>query len=476
MVRSVPRRRFLQGLALAALAAPLAAACAPAPAPTPTPAPAPTPTPAAPTPTPAAKPAQPTPTPAAQPTPTARPAAALQGARLHLLWWTSFVPEEDKWFKETLVATWARPNGVELTVELVSGNEVQPKVVAALQAGAGPDITILQWTWPHLYAEKLHDVSDIAEKIGNEGGGWYEALKQNSFVQGKWRAVPFGILGNAIVYRESWMREGSGAERFPTDWDEYTKVGEAVKKKKGVFVGQALGHSFGDPPTFVYPFLWSYGGAETDPERTRVTINSPETEAALVAFKKWFDAVADPQCLSWDDSSNNRAYLASQIWATLNGASIYVAAQKQAPDIAKDSNHALLPKGPKGQFMLALPFAAGIPSYVKNPEPARQFLTYLMSPATFADFMKQGKGYTQAPYRKGETPEMWPTTDPKMEPYKQVGNLSKWYGYPAPPSPAATEVGSKYIIVDMFAKVVQGENPKAVMQWAEGELKRIHKL
>src|SRR5438093_4354528 len=68
--------------------------------------------------------------PAAAPAP-ASPAASpsgpvqLKGSKVNLLHWTSFVPDEDKWFKETLVADWAKPNGVDLTVELVSANEAQ---------------------------------------------------------------------------------------------------------------------------------------------------------------------------------------------------------------------------------------------------------------------------------------------------------------------------------------------------------------
>src|SRR5581483_6949001 len=50
--------------------------------------------------------------------------AVLKGTKLHLLSWSSFVPAEDQWFKETLVNEWATPNGVELTIELVSANDV----------------------------------------------------------------------------------------------------------------------------------------------------------------------------------------------------------------------------------------------------------------------------------------------------------------------------------------------------------------
>jgi multiple sugar transport system substrate-binding protein len=401
-------------------------------------------------------------------------AVQLKGTKVHLLHWTSFVPDEDKWFKETLQSDWAKPNGVDLTVELVSANEAQPKIVAALQAGGGPDVMLLQWTWAHLYADKLSDVSDVAETIGTDGGGYYDLAKQNAQVQGTWRAVPFGFLGNAEHHRDSALK-ASGANSFPMTWSDLAKLGADIKAKTKLFFGQAVGHSFGDPPTFVLPFLWSFGGSETDETGKKIAVNSAATRDALVAFKDLFDRAADPQCLSWDDSSNNRSYAAKQIWATLNGASIYLTALKDDPDLAKDTQMALLPSGPKGQFALGVPFQYAIPKYVKDPGPARELVSYIMSPKTYGGFMKAGKGYTLAPYKKGEG-ELWPSSDPKLDLFKKIGSVSKWYGYPAAPSPAAAESGSKYILVDMFAKAAQGESPESAMSWAEGELKKVYKL
>jgi multiple sugar transport system substrate-binding protein len=414
------------------------------------------------------------PAPATAPSASPSGPVVLKGTKVNLLHWTSFVPDEDKWFKETLVNDWAKPNGVDLTVELVSANEAQPKIVAALQASGGPDVMLLQWTWAHLYADKLSDVGTVAEKVGSDGGGFYDAMKQNAQVQGVWRAVPFGLLGNAMHHRESVLKQ-AGADKFPATWSDLTKVGADARAKSKLFLGQAMGHSFGDPPTFLQPFLWSYGGSETDETGKKIAVNSAATKDALVAFKDLFDKTADPQCLSWDDSSNNRAYAAKQIWATLNGASIYLTAVKADPDLAKDTLLALLPAGPKGQFLLGVPFQYAIPKYVKDPGPARELVSYIMSPKTYGGFMKAGSGYTLAPYKKGEG-DLWPSTDPKFDPFKKVGALTKWYGYPAPPSPAAAESGSKYIVVDMFAKVAQGETAESAMSWAEGELKKVYKL
>src|SRR3989440_2102588 len=43
----------------------------------------------------------------------------------------------------------------------------------------------------------------------------------------------------------------------------------------------------------------------------------------------WKDA-CDEGALAWDDTNNNRAFLAGEISATLNGASIFIAAKRGA--------------------------------------------------------------------------------------------------------------------------------------------------
>src|SRR2546430_3323149 len=218
--RVLARRRFIDGGA--ALAA--AVACGPAAAPAP-----------------------------GSPAASASAPVQLKGTKVNLLHWTSFVPDEDKWFKETLVNEWAKPNGVDLTVELVAANEAQPKIVAALQAGGGPDAMLLQWTWAHLYADKLSDVGAVAEKVGSDGGGLYEPIKQNAQVQGVWRGVAFGITRDAVHYRESLLKQ-AGADKFPATWSDLANVGADVKAHSKLFYGQGTRHSFCDPYTYTPPF------------------------------------------------------------------------------------------------------------------------------------------------------------------------------------------------------------------------------
>ena len=48
------------------------------------------------------------------------------------------------------------------------------------------------------------------------------------------------------------------------------------------------------------------------------------------------------------------------------------------------------------------------------------------------------------------------------------------FGYAGPSNAKATEVFSKYIVTDMYAKAVQGARAEDAVSWAAGELKKIY--
>src|ERR1700732_2068165 len=58
----------------------------------------------------------------------------------------------------------------------------------------------------------------------------------------------------------------------------------------------------------------------------KVIINAPETAKALDYCKALSDSFI-PGVASWNDSSNNKAFLAGELYCTSNGISIYVAAK-----------------------------------------------------------------------------------------------------------------------------------------------------
>src|SRR5882672_12119971 len=409
-----------------------------------------------------------------------RAPAFAQGSKLHIVRWVDFIPEADVELKRQAPEA-SKALGAEVTFEFINANDLQPRITAAIQSGSGADIFQMLYNWPQLYANGLVDVSDVAEAVAKAQGGFYDAFPAACKVGGKWLAVPHSTGGNAVAWRKSWHAE-IGVTEFPKTWDAWREVGKKLKAK-GKPVGQALGHSFGDPPTFAYAFLWSYGGAEVDPSGKRVVLNSKGTLESVKFMQAFWKDACDEGGLAWDDTNNNRAFHAGEISATLNGASIYIVAKRQKDKIKDDKGEplfqdiehaALMPKGPAGQFALYGGQQHSIMKYSKNQKLAKDFLKWLHQDTNYSKWFEVNEGYSVGATKKWEEHPMWAKVDKPLQVFRQAARLTRAFGHPGPASAKATEAYTKYIIVDMYAKAVQGMKAEDAVKWAEGELKKIY--
>jgi multiple sugar transport system substrate-binding protein len=405
--------------------------------------------------------------------------AYAQGATVHWLRWNDFVPSSDALLRNQIIPQCAKDLGITLNIEMINGNDIQARTTAAIQSGTGPDVICALNNWPQLYADSLAEVTEVAEKIGKDQNGFYEESKSVANNGKKWLGVPWCIVGAENAYRKSWF-EAAGANKFPETWDEYRALGKKLKAK-GQPIGQALGHSFGDPPTFWYPFLWSFGGMEVDKDGKKVVLDSKATVESVKYAVAFYKECCDEGGLAWDDSSNNRAFLAGTISSTLNGASIYLLAKRE-PDkyqdekgapLYKDILHGVLPKGPAGQFSYQLPMTNMLMGYSKQQAAAKKFLEWITSKSVYQAWFDSQGGYSVGATTVWEQDPIW-SKDPVMAPFRTAGRGAQFPGYPGPADRNAAEVLSKYIIIDMYAKAVQGMAAEDAVKWAAGEVQKIH--
>ena len=410
-----------------------------------------------------------------------RAPAYAQGTSLHWLRWSDFVPASDQLLRTKVVPQGEKALGIKINFETINANDLQARVTAAIQSGTGPDIIMLVGTWPQLYVDSVADVSDVVDEIGRAQGGYYEICRLIATVGNKWIGVPWSTGGGLLTYRKSWFEEiGYGDGKFPQTWDEYRAAGKQLKAK-GRPLGQTLGHTFGDAPGFWYPYLWSWGGKEVEADGKTVVLNSKETlESVKYAVPFWKEA-HDEGGLAWDDSSNNRALLSGTISCTNNGASIYLEAKKK-PDsyltekgtpMWQDILHAPLPKGAGGQFNLPGANTHMLMGYSKNQKVAKDFLRWVNSKEVFEQWFTSQQGYTSGGTMYWEEDPVW-NVDPVLLPFRDIPHKGRLNGYAGPPGRAAAEAVTKYIIVDMYAKAVQGMPAEDVVKWAHDELVKVY--
>ena len=407
-----------------------------------------------------------------------RAPALAQETNVHWLRWADFVPASDVLLKGPITQECKKALGITLKVETVNANDLQSRITSAIQSGSGADLIMGFGNWPQLYVGGLADVGDLAEELGKAGGGYYDVSKQVATVGNKWIGVPWTTGGAMIAYRKSWLEE-VGAKSFPADWDTFRDVGKKLKAK-GRPIGQTAGHTFGDAPGWWYPFLWSFGGKEVEADG-KVVLNSKETvESIKYAVALWKETM-DEGGLAWDDTNNNRAFLSQTISATNNGASIYIEAKKK-PDTYKtekntpmwqDILHAPIPKGVGGQYNLPGVFTDMLMAYSKNQKPAKDFLRWMHSKPVYDQWFVSQQGYTSGATKQWATHTVW-DVDPVLKPFKDLPAYGRLAGYAGPPDRKSAEVISKYIIVDMYAKAIQGMAPEEAAKWAHAEATKAY--
>ena len=394
-----------------------------------------------------------------------------KGAKLSMLRWKYFVQSEDDAFVK-LIAAFSKATGVPVEISRESYEDVQPKASVAANTGTGPDLFWGLYSLPHLFPQKCMDVTDVADYLGKKYGGWVDSAVKYGHSGNKWICVPICYSGALMNYRIEASKK-AGFSKFPDKLDAFLEYTKAMKAQ-GTAGGFALGHASGDANSWAHWCLWSNGGQTVD-AKDKVIINSPETAKALEYAKALYGNMV-PGTAAWNDSSNNKAFLAKEIFWTNNGISIYVAAQNSAKDVAEDMNHAYFPVGVSGKpTELHLMFPILAMTYTKYPQACKALMAFMLEADNFGPWIQSAKGYLTHCLNAYDSNPVW-TADPKATPFRDVAKRTLTAGGLGSVGEKAATAIADFVVVDMFANYCTGrEDVKGSIAIAERQLKRIYR-
>ena len=394
-------------------------------------------------------------------------------AVIRVLRWSGFVKsDEEIWNANS--KKWEKATGGKLITEYLSWEDVRSKAAMEASVGAGHDIVLGWYDDPHLYPNRLLDVTDLADYLGKKYGGWYpvcEKYGKDAKTQ-RWIALPIGAAGICINYRKSWVQE-AGFDKVPEDIPGFLKCCKALKAK-GHPTGFALGHAVGDATTWTHWWLWSFGGKAVQADGKTIAINSKETLAALDACKELYGTMISGVG-SWLDPHNNKAFLAGQISVTANGNSIFYVSKDKFPEINKDLMTMNFPVGAVGKpAELSMMSQAFIFKHTPFPNAAKNYLQFMFEEPQYAAWESGTWGYVTQTLQSYYNLPAW-QKDPRITPYRDCVKRMLWNGYEGPLGPASAAAMSEYVIVDMFADVcVSGRSAKSAVESAEKKLKKFY--
>jgi len=411
-------------------------------------------------------------------TPTTRD---ISGTSLSLLLWSHFVPRHDEWFDQ-FVKEWGEANGVTTQVDHINTADVPVAIASEIAAGEGHDIV------EHIaslaqYEKSVLDMTDVVEELNNRHGAQLPMAMRNTFnpTTNVYFGLCHGYAPDPGNYRRSlWEQVEMGDG--PPSWDDLLAGGARIKQEQGVQMGLGMSNEI-DSRMAAQTLLWAYGAAVQDASEN-VTINSPETVAAVNYMKELFETAMTPEVFGWNAASNNQLLVAGRASYILNSISAYRTAMRDQPETGADiffRTPTLGPAGEEGALAHGhAVFISMIPNFSKNPDTAKEFLLHLVDNYTLACEQSELYNFPAWPATAPEL-EGWLDSDPygsdpvdKLSLLKTANDWTTNLGHPGPANAAMGEIFALPILPNMMARAAQGQqSPEDSVAQAEQEINAI---
>ncbi|MCS6872883.1 MAG: ABC transporter substrate-binding protein [Anaerolineae bacterium] len=339
-------------------------------------------------------------------------AQAAQTVNLVLMGWSSSPSENERLQK--IVDDWNAANP-DIQVTLNQVPDYDTTLQKSLAGGEPPDVFYVD-SFRFLDLVRAEALMPIGDKLTNIDD-FYPALRNAFTANGQFYCPPKDFSTLALQINTE-MFEAAGLSA-PTTWEEMRAAAEKLTKD-GVF-GVVV------PADFArwIAFLYGAGGSVTDDEFTKMTINSPEAQAALEFYTGlYLDGFAKTPAdlgVGWAGEAFGKGLVAM----AFEGNWIEPYLKDQFPDLKHKAVE--LPAGPAGKATMAFTVCYAVPMKAKNPEAAIKFVDYL----TGAEGMKAWTDLGLAMPTRASLREGWLAKFPNLEPYLNGAEYArKWQFVP----------------------------------------------
>ena len=401
------------------------------------------------------------------------PASQLSGD-LRILMWSHFIPAHDEWFDQW-ATEWGEQVGVKVTVDHIDLTGIPARISSEVSAGEGHDLIQFIATLSQ-FEPSVHSMNDLMDEANSRFGKQVPLCQKSSFnpTTENYYAYAPAWTPDPGDYRKSLWTQADLPDG-PSTWDELLEGGGKIYSDQNIQMGLGLSQEI-DSNMYARALIWSYGGAEQD-EDENVTLMSDDTIAAVEYSKELFDAAMTEEVFAWNPASNNEGLVAGQLSYILNSISAWRTAQESIPDIAKDIFFVPALEGPKAQIAAQHVMYNWIaPKFSTNTDAAQEFLLHYT--ANLAQVAYESKLYDFPAY-PDQVPQLdaWLDEDPfaiegddatKLQPLKTALDWATNLGHPGPANPAIGEINGTFVLPNMLARVARGK------QEAEQSVEQAH--
>ncbi|MFQ6067472.1 MAG: ABC transporter substrate-binding protein, partial [bacterium] len=390
----------------------------------------------------------------------------------------TFYPKANAYWEE-IAKQWSKERDVDVEFSVVPYDIMTEKLAAAIEAGIPPDIAQVVGEQVQYYGQTgaVEDVRDLFEEIRRLGGGLSEEPINPTVTseEGNVWAIPINITLNPLFVRKDIIKEGGFA--LPTTWEEIRTISRKLKNPPRFFpFGIVLARCV-DAHQNLMAMIWSFGGKLVEKDGMTVAVNSPETLEAIKFIADMYlkDGTIPPGSVAWDDGGNNRAWQGRQTMFVMNPLSIHAWMVENDQDLLNRTAYIRVPKGPAEEHVsFTMVETLMVFKDARHPDLAKDFIRYMLEPKRYIKLVETVGGYWYPVYKDLGASPFW--SQPIFENLPLVAKDGRIDGWPARPTPASGEVSVRFVVPEMFQKVVvDGWDPQKALDWAEKEMIKIYK-
>jgi len=383
---------------------------------------------------------------------------------------TALAPQVDKILQEQCYA-YAKQAGIkenEIDYSILGSGQQLPKLVASLEAGNPPDITLLG-NLVSLYRSQGHllEVTDIVEKMQKVQGSLFPASLTEVMYKDKAYAIPQSVSPWPLVTRMD-VLEAAKVEP-PKTWDEFIEVCKKLQKPPRLTgYGMCLGLQ-NDTDNNAMNIIWCFGGKLVEADNKTVALHSKETVQAVQMIADMYlkHKIIPKGAISWDNTGNNKAFQSRQVIFVLNPTSIYAHLGESDKDLYNVTGLLPVPAGPAGAVEELGTNAWGLFRHNPYPEIAKGLAEYWMAPENLRVMIEEGGGRWGPPYKDMYDSEFW--RRPAFQHWRVMLERGRQFPSPGTATAASGEVLATFTIGHMLHRVL-------VESWeAEKAVEEAHK-
>jgi len=386
----------------------------------------------------------------------------------------TFVPPANE-YQSKLMQEFERKTGYKVKGQLVSWDDMGPKLIPTIEAGTPPDLAHVMFPLKWQGIGAVVSLNDLYKELGEKYGGWVPIAESAVNAEGHTWGIPYQTSPEVFYVRKDRF-EAAGLD-YPKTWKEFRNVCLKLNDPGRLVYafGQAYGGESYDVNKSLRMCLWSFGGHLTEKDGRTLAIDSPETREAMEFWADLYGKykVVPPGATGWTGSSNNIAFENGFATMVINTGSIIWSMRAGNPELLEKT--ALIPplRGPVEAAGYTGANAFVIPKNAKNLEAAKEFVRFFFEKENYEGYLQAGGAMDVPVLMDFSKMPMW--NDPINKVFMDTVVAAHTVGYPGAPTPKAHRIfNDKYIENLLVGNLLQGWDYDAAMSTLLEQLEKIY--